>query len=111
MANPCSSKYTQSKYIEHCQKLHKKKLAQMKPAIDNKSPKKPSHFKNNRKREQMMEGKNKKFIGRPIAEFFGTIRINKVSSFRRPVRSNREGEQDLVGEDVIHHAKKIARQR
>ena len=32
-----------------------KKLARMKAAVDNKPPKKPSHFKNNRKREQMME--------------------------------------------------------
>jgi hypothetical protein len=55
-ANPCSNKYTYNKHIEHCQKMHRERLLNMKPAIDNKAPKRPSHLKSNKKREQMLEG-------------------------------------------------------
>ena len=54
-ANRCANKYTYNKHIEYCQKLHRDRLRKMKPAIDNKPPKRPSHLRNNAKREQMME--------------------------------------------------------
>ena len=54
-ANPCSNKYLYSKQIEHRQNIHRERLKNMKPAIDNKPPKKPSHLTSNKKREQMME--------------------------------------------------------
>mmetsp|Transcript_15910 Transcript_15910/g.40213 ORF Transcript_15910/g.40213 Transcript_15910/m.40213 type:complete len:223 (+) Transcript_15910:207-875(+) len=54
-ANPCSNKFLYQKDIEHRQKMHKARMNRMKPAIDNKPPKKPSHLTNNKKREQMME--------------------------------------------------------
>ena len=43
------------KYNEYCQRLHKKRIRNMKAAIDNKAPKRPTHMKKNLKREQMME--------------------------------------------------------
>ena len=43
------------KYDEYCQRLHKKRIRNMKAAIDNKAPKRPTHMKKNLKREQMME--------------------------------------------------------
>jgi len=43
------------KYNEYCQRLHKKRINNMKACIDNKPPKRPTHMKKNLKREQMME--------------------------------------------------------
>jgi len=43
------------KYDEYCQRLHKKRIHNMKACIDNKAPKRPTHMKKNLKREQMME--------------------------------------------------------
>jgi len=54
-ANLCSNKFLYEKQIKQRQKAHKDKLANMKPAIDNSAPKKPSHLASNKKREQMME--------------------------------------------------------
>jgi E3 ubiquitin-protein ligase TRIP12 len=42
-------------HIKHCQKLHRERLRNMKPAIDNKPPKRHNHLRKNMKREQMME--------------------------------------------------------
>mmetsp|Transcript_13447 Transcript_13447/g.24054 ORF Transcript_13447/g.24054 Transcript_13447/m.24054 type:complete len:219 (-) Transcript_13447:8-664(-) len=54
-ANPCSNKFLYMKHVQHCQQLHRDRLQTMKPAIDNKPPKKPTHLTNNKKREQMLE--------------------------------------------------------
>lgn len=54
-ANPCSNKFLYAKQIEQRQKAHRERLKTMRPAIDNKPPKKPSHLTNNKKREAQME--------------------------------------------------------
>lgn len=35
---PRANKHLEEKWVQHCQKLHRKRLTQMKPAIDNKTP-------------------------------------------------------------------------
>jgi hypothetical protein len=35
---PRANKHLEEKWVKHCQKLHRKRLTQMKPAIDNKTP-------------------------------------------------------------------------
>lgn len=59
-ALPKSNKITYQRYVDHCQKLHRKRLSKIKSNIDNKPPKVHKHLKRNLKREQMMEGNNTK---------------------------------------------------
>jgi len=52
---PRLNKHLDDKWVKHCQRLHKQKLKQMKPAIDNKPPPKFVHLAQNLKKQQMDE--------------------------------------------------------
>eukprot|EP00285_Hemiselmis_virescens_P011257 CAMPEP_0173377708 /NCGR_PEP_ID=MMETSP1356-20130122/994_1 /TAXON_ID=77927 ORGANISM="Hemiselmis virescens, Strain PCC157" /NCGR_SAMPLE_ID=MMETSP1356 /ASSEMBLY_ACC=CAM_ASM_000847 /LENGTH=183 /DNA_ID=CAMNT_0014330569 /DNA_START=83 /DNA_END=631 /DNA_ORIENTATION=- len=52
---PRANKHLEEKWVSHCQKLHKKRLTQMKPAIDNKPPQRFLHLDQNMKKQQMDE--------------------------------------------------------
>jgi len=54
-ANPCANKFLFMKEMEEHKRKHKARIRSMKPAIDNRPPKKPSHLVNNRKKEQLLE--------------------------------------------------------
>ncbi len=55
-AKPVASKICSKKWEERAYELHRKKLANIKPSIDTKAPKQYSHFKSNKKKQQMQEG-------------------------------------------------------
>eukprot|EP00283_Hemiselmis_rufescens_P024790 CAMPEP_0173437744 /NCGR_PEP_ID=MMETSP1357-20121228/18305_1 /TAXON_ID=77926 /ORGANISM="Hemiselmis rufescens, Strain PCC563" /LENGTH=205 /DNA_ID=CAMNT_0014402945 /DNA_START=93 /DNA_END=707 /DNA_ORIENTATION=+ len=52
---PRLNKHLDDKWVKHCQRLHKQRLKQMKPAIDNKPPPKFVHLAQNLKKQQMDE--------------------------------------------------------
>eukprot|EP00285_Hemiselmis_virescens_P000236 CAMPEP_0173410568 /NCGR_PEP_ID=MMETSP1356-20130122/74909_1 /TAXON_ID=77927 ORGANISM="Hemiselmis virescens, Strain PCC157" /NCGR_SAMPLE_ID=MMETSP1356 /ASSEMBLY_ACC=CAM_ASM_000847 /LENGTH=186 /DNA_ID=CAMNT_0014372201 /DNA_START=129 /DNA_END=686 /DNA_ORIENTATION=+ len=52
---PKLNKHLDDKWVKHCQRLHKQRLKQMKPAIDNKPPPKFVHLAQNLKKQQMDE--------------------------------------------------------
>lgn len=51
-----SSKACQQKWDEQAQKIHKEKLKNIKPSIDNSAPQAQKHLENRRKRDQIKEG-------------------------------------------------------
>lgn len=53
-----SSKVCQDRQDEQAKRIHKEKLKNIKPSIDNTSPKAQTHLENRRKRDQIKEGKN-----------------------------------------------------
>ncbi|KAJ1471254.1 KIAA1430-like protein-domain-containing protein [Baffinella frigidus] len=54
-AMPRLNKHLDEKWVKHCQQMHRKRLKQMKPAIDNKPPPKYVHLVQNLKKQQMDE--------------------------------------------------------
>jgi len=52
---PRLNKHLDDKWVKHCQKLHRQRLKEMKPAIDNKPPPKYVHLVQNLKKQQMDE--------------------------------------------------------
>ena len=52
---PRLNKHLDEKWVKHCQQMHRKRLKQMKPAIDNKPPPKYVHLVQNLKKQQMDE--------------------------------------------------------
>ena len=54
-AMPRVNKHLDDKWVKHCQQMHRKRLKQMKAAIDNKPPPKYVHLVQNLKKQQMDE--------------------------------------------------------
>ncbi|KAG9393780.1 hypothetical protein J8273_4643 [Carpediemonas membranifera] len=54
-AIPVASKICSKKWDDRAFELHRKKLAGIKPSIDNSAPKQFNHFKNNKKKQQLQE--------------------------------------------------------
>ena len=52
---PRSNKVLDDKWVQHCQGLHRRKLKEMRPAIDNKAPPRYIHLEHNLKKQQMDE--------------------------------------------------------
>ena len=52
---PRGNKHLDDKWVKHCQNLHRAKLKQMRPAIDNKPPPRFVHLEQNLKKQQMDE--------------------------------------------------------
>ena len=52
---PRANKHLDDKWVKHCQGLHRRKLKEMRPAIDNKPPPRYIHLEQNLKKQQMDE--------------------------------------------------------
>ena len=54
---PVGNRITYQKHIDHCKRIHRKKLKSIKASVDNRPPRshKMIHLKRNWKKEQMME--------------------------------------------------------
>jgi len=52
---PRANKHLDDKWVKHCQNLHRRKIKEMRPAIDNKPPPRYIHLEQNLKKQQMDE--------------------------------------------------------
>lgn len=52
---PRANKHLDDKWVKHCQGLHRRKLKEMRPAIDNKPPPRYIHLEQNLKKQQLDE--------------------------------------------------------
>jgi hypothetical protein len=52
---PRANKHLDDKWVKHCQSMHRRKLKEMRPAIDNKPPPRYIHLEQNLKKQQMDE--------------------------------------------------------
>ena len=90
-AMPRLNKHLDDKWVKHCQQMHRKRLKQMKAAIDNKPPPKYVHLVQNLKKQQMDEERYSQI------ERDNYLLLDKMSE---KIEITNQGWEDGAGNDI-----------